>query len=115
MIHMSRKTAVTSLFVLCGLLVAAAPAFGQGDQFQVSSLPQQARIEGLTETMGAVVVQATAPGTIPAGSSVTGLYSVTITSPVSGQASIAGGGGGPAGTGTGCVLSGAFGGGASPS
>src|SRR5258708_31297402 len=103
--------------VLAGVLLCllSTLAFAQGVQFQVSSLPQQARIEGLTETMGAVVVQATAPGTIPAGSSVTVLYSGTITSPVSGQASIAGGGGGPAGTGTGCVLSGAFGGGASPS
>jgi len=64
MIHMSRKAAVTSLFVFCAVLLAAAPAFAQGVAFQVSSLPQQARIEGTTETVGAVVVQATNAGTI---------------------------------------------------
>jgi len=79
MIHMSRKAAVTSLFVFCAVLLAAAPAFAQGVAFQVSSLPQQARIEGTTETVGAVVVQATNAGTIKAGSSLTVLYSGTIT------------------------------------
>jgi len=42
-------------------------------------LPQQARYEGVTETMGAVVLQATGNGTIPAGSSVTVVYGGTIT------------------------------------
>jgi len=79
MIHMSRKTVVTSFFMLCVLALAAAPAFGQGVAFQASSLPQQARIEGLTETMGAVVLQATGAGSIPGGSSITVLYSGTIT------------------------------------
>lgn len=76
--HMSRKTTVTTFFTLCALLLAAAPAFAQV-AFTVSSLPQQARFEGLTETMGAV--QATNNGTagvVKAGSSVTVLYSATI-------------------------------------
>jgi len=80
MIQMSRKTAVNSFFMLCVLALAAAPAFGQGVAFQASSLPQQARIEGLTETMCAVVLQATGTGTITTGSSITVLYSGTITS-----------------------------------
>jgi len=79
MIHMSRKTVVNSFFMLCVLALAAAPVFGQGVAFQASSLPQQARIEGLTETMGAVVLQATSGGTITSGSSITVLYSGTIT------------------------------------
>jgi len=79
MIHMSRKMVVNSFFMLCVLALAAAPVFGQGVAFQASSLPQQARIEGLTETMGAVVLQATGNGSIPAGSSITVLYSGTIT------------------------------------
>jgi len=79
MIHMSRKTVVTSFFMLCVLALAASPVFGQGVAFQASSLPQQARIEGLTETMGAVVLQATGAGSIPGGSSITVLYSGTIT------------------------------------
>jgi len=76
--HMSRKIAVTSFFMLCALMLAAAPAFAQV-AFSVSSLPQQARFEGLNETMGAV--QATnngAGGVVKAGSSVTVLYSGTI-------------------------------------
>jgi len=79
MIHISRKTAVTSFFVLCALMIAAAPAFAQGVAFQASSLPQQARVEGLTETMGAVVIQATGTGTVKAGSSITVVYSGAIT------------------------------------
>src|SRR5207302_231645 len=49
-------------------------AFAQGVAFQGSSLPQQARIEGLTETVGAIVVQATAAGTVKAGSSISVTY-----------------------------------------
>src|SRR5882724_2921226 len=79
MIHISRKTAVTSFFVLCALMIAAAPAFAQGVAFQASSLPQQARVEGLTETMGAVVIQATGTGTVKSGSSITVVYSGAIT------------------------------------
>jgi len=55
------------------------PAAAQGVAFQASSLPQQARFEGLTETMGAVVIQATNAGTVKAGSSITVAYSGTIT------------------------------------
>src|SRR5438309_10044948 len=76
--HMSRKIAVTTFFTLCALLLATAPAFAQV-AFTVSSLPQQARFEGLTETMGAV--QATnngVAGTVKAGSSITVLYSASI-------------------------------------
>jgi hypothetical protein len=85
MIHISRKTAVTSFFVLCALMIAAAPAFAQGVAFQASSLPQQARVEGLTETMGAVVIQATGGGTVKAGSSITVVYSGAITNLSSGS------------------------------
>jgi len=85
MIHMSRKTVVNSFFMLCVLALAAAPVFGQGVAFQASSLPQQARIEGLTETMGAVVLQATGTGTITSGSSITVLYSGTITNTPNGN------------------------------
>jgi len=80
MIHMSRKTAVTGLIVLCAFAILTVPAFAQlvGS---VSSLPQQARVEGLTETMGAVQVTnvSTSSGTVKAGSSITVLYSGTIT------------------------------------
>jgi len=80
MIHMSRKTAVTSFLVICAVAIAATPAFAQGPgvAFQASSLPLQARGEGLTETIGAVVLQATAQGTVPGGSSVTIVYSGSI-------------------------------------
>jgi len=71
--------------MLCVLALAAAPVFGQGVAFQASSLPQQARIEGLTETMGAVVLQATGTGTITSGSSITVLYSGTITNTPNGN------------------------------
>jgi len=62
------------------MAIAAMPAFaaGPGVAFQASSLPLQARGEGLTETIGAVVLQATAPGTVPSGSSVTIVYSGAI-------------------------------------
>src|ERR1035438_4471874 len=79
MIHMSRKTAVTSFLVVCAMAIAAMPAFAQGVAFQASSLPLQARGEGLTETIGAVVLQATATGTVPSGSSITIVYSGAIT------------------------------------
>ena len=78
MIHMSRKTAVTSFLMICAVAIAATPAIAQGVAFQASSLPLQARGEGLTETIGAVVLQATATGTVPAGSSITIVYSGTI-------------------------------------
>jgi len=70
----------SSFALVIGLALLATPVFGQGVAFQASSLPQQARIEGLTETMGAVVLQATGTGTITSGSSITILYSGTITS-----------------------------------
>jgi hypothetical protein len=61
------------------LLVApASQAQGPGVAFQASSIPLQVRGEGLTETIGAVVLQATAAGTIPAGSSITIVYSGSI-------------------------------------
>jgi len=69
----------SSFALVIGLALLATPVFGQGVAFQASSLPQQARIEGLTETMGAVVLQATGAGSIPGGSSITVLYSGAIT------------------------------------
>jgi hypothetical protein len=78
MIHMSRKTAVTSFLVICAVAIAATPAIAQGVAFQASSLPLQARGEGLTETIGAVVLQATATGSVPSGSSITIVYSGSI-------------------------------------
>src|ERR1035438_9735855 len=70
---------VISCLALAAMLIMAAPAANaQGVAFQASSLPLQARGEGLTETIGAVVLQATAAGTVPAGSSITIVYSGTI-------------------------------------
>jgi len=67
---------------LAAMVIMVAPsqasAAGPGVAFQASSLPLQARGEGLTETIGAVVLQATAPGTVPSGSSVTIVYSGSI-------------------------------------
>jgi len=80
MIHMSRKTAVTSFLVICVMAIAAMPAYATGVAFQASSLPLQVRGEGLTETIGAVVLQATGSGTITGGSSVTIVYSGAIAS-----------------------------------
>jgi hypothetical protein len=60
------------------MALVATSAIAQGVAFQASSLPLQARGEGLTETIGAVVLQATGPGTVPAGSSITLVYSGTI-------------------------------------
>jgi WAS/WASL-interacting protein len=80
MIHMSRKTAVTSFLVICAMAIAAMPAFAAGGvAFQASSLPVQVRGEGLTETIGAVVLQATSNGTVVSGSSITVVYSGAIT------------------------------------
>ena len=68
-----------SCLALAAMFIMAAPAANaQGVAFQASSLPLQARGEGLTETIGAVVLQATAAGTVPAGSSITIVYSGTI-------------------------------------
>ncbi len=78
---MSKKTAVTSFLMICAVALVAAPAFGQGVAFQASSLPVQVRGEGLTETIGAVVLQATGSGTVPSGSSITIVYSGAIASP----------------------------------
>jgi len=77
----SVRAFVSSVALVIGLVVLASPAFAQV-AFTVSSLPQQSRFEGITETMGAV--QATnngAAGTIKNGSSVTVLYSGTIVAP----------------------------------
>jgi len=102
MIHMSRKTAVTSIFVFCAVALIAAPAFAQGVAFQASSLPQQARFEGVTETMGAVVLQATGTGTVPSGSSITVVYSGTITN-TSSLANLSGSFAGATCAGAGCT------------
>jgi len=67
-----------SCLALAAMFIMAAPANAQGVAFQASSLPLQARGEGLTETIGAVVLQATASGTVPSGSSITIVYSGTI-------------------------------------
>jgi len=75
----------SSFALVIGLALLATPVFGQGVAFQASSLPQQARIEGLTETMGAVVLQATSSGTITSGSSITVLYSGSITNSPNGN------------------------------
>jgi hypothetical protein len=71
---------VISCLALAALVVAAAPAYAAGGvAFQASSLPVQVRGEGLTETIGAVVLQATGPGSITSGSSITVVYSGAIT------------------------------------
>jgi len=73
------KMLMSTFAVIAAIAVFAAPAFAQGVAFQASSLPQQARVEGLTETMGAVVIQATGAGTVKSGSSITVVYSGAIT------------------------------------
>jgi len=65
---------------LVAMIIASAPAYAAGVAFQASSLPLQVRGEGLTETIGAVVLQATGTGTVPAGSSITIVYSGGIAS-----------------------------------
>jgi len=65
---------------LVAMVIASAPAYATGVAFQASSLPLQVRGEGLTETIGAVVLQATGGGTITGGSSVTIVYSGSIAS-----------------------------------
>jgi len=70
---------MSCLALVASLAFMAAPAFAQGVAFQSSSLPQQVRFEGVTETVGAVVLQATGTGTIPINSSITIVYSGTIT------------------------------------
>jgi len=92
----------SSFALVIGLALLATPVFGQGVAFQASSLPQQARVEGLTETMGAVVLQATAAGTILTGSSITVLYSGTITNTPT-IASLSGSFGGVTCAGAGCT------------
>jgi hypothetical protein len=89
MIHMSRQTARAG-FLVIGAMAIATPAYAVGVAFQASSLPVQVRGEGLTETIGAVVLQATAAGTIPAGSSIAIVYSGAITnaSSIAGQAGL---------------------------
>jgi len=75
---------VISCLALAAMVIAVAPAYAAslgGVQFQASSLPVQVRGEGLTETIGAVVLQATNTGMIPSGSSVTIVYSGLIASP----------------------------------
>jgi hypothetical protein len=81
-----------SCLALAAMVILAAPAQAAtgGVAFQASSLPVQVRGEGLTETIGAVVLQATAGGTIVSGSSITVVYSGAITnsSSFSGQAGL---------------------------
>jgi trimeric autotransporter adhesin len=69
---------VVGCFCLAIMIVLAAPANASGVAFPASSLSVQVCGEGLTETIGQVVLQATGPGTIPAGSSVTLVYSGAI-------------------------------------
>jgi hypothetical protein len=70
---------LVSCLALAAVVIMVAPAAqAQGVAFQASSLPVQVRGEGLTETIGAVVLQATAGGTIPSGSSITIVYSGAI-------------------------------------
>jgi hypothetical protein len=67
-----------SCVAVAAMFILAASASAQGVAFQASSLPLQARGEGLSETIGAVVLQATAAGTVPANSSITIVYSGAI-------------------------------------
>jgi sugar lactone lactonase YvrE len=93
------KAAATSFLVICIVAVAAIPAQATGVAFQPGSLPIQARGEGLTETVGAVVVQATASGTVTSGSSITIVYSGALAnaSSITGTAALN------------CVIGGVFG------
>jgi hypothetical protein len=70
----------SSFVFLAALALLAAPAFAQ-EVFSVSQLAQQVRIEGLTETLGAIQLTATSPSgsTVKAGSSITVVYSAGIT------------------------------------
>jgi hypothetical protein len=66
-------------FVLLGLiLLLAIPASAQV-AFQVTSLPRQVRGEGVTETVGDVLLTALANGTILAGSTINIVYGTTVT------------------------------------
>jgi len=71
-------------FVLLGLiLLLAAPAFAQGPAFQATSLPRQVRGEGVTETMGDVVLLVTNGGAttvLKSGSTINIVYGGTVTS-----------------------------------
>jgi len=66
---------------VAALALLAMPAFAQGVAFQSTSLPRQVRSDGITETLGEVVLQNTSPAgaTIPATSSITIVYNVAIT------------------------------------
>jgi hypothetical protein len=68
-----------SCLTLVALATMATPAHAAGVAFQSSSISIQTRGEGLTETIGQVVLQATGAGTIPAGASITLVYSGAIT------------------------------------
>jgi hypothetical protein len=64
---------------LAALVTMVAPAPARGAvTFQAASLPIQVRGEGLTETIGAVVLQANPSGSVASGSSVTIVYSGAI-------------------------------------
>jgi hypothetical protein len=63
---------------LAVLTFAVIPGVAQ-EAFQASSLAQAVRGEGQTETVGAVVLSASAAGTIVSGSSITFVYPSTIT------------------------------------
>jgi hypothetical protein len=60
------------------MAMVAVPAHAAGVAFQSSSISIQTRGEGLSETIGQVVLQATGNGTIPAGASITLVYSGAI-------------------------------------
>jgi len=79
MIHMTRKTAVTSFVVLCALALAI-PAAAQVS-FNVTSSAQTVRTEGQTETAGSVNMNWASGTAISAGSSITLTYATATVLP----------------------------------
>jgi len=75
----NRWKVVARYFCLAIAIVLTSRASANGVAFQASSLPVQVRGEGLTEIVGAVVLQATGSGSITAGSSISFVYSGAIT------------------------------------
>lgn len=61
------------------ILLLAVPAFAQGPAFQATSLPRQIRGEGITETVGDVVLLSTSAATIKAGSTINIVYAGSVT------------------------------------
>ena len=80
MIHMSRKTVVSGLIVLCALVIGAVPVFGQV-AFQTSFPNSKIRPEGQTEQLGPLVFTSTSgPGAkvIKATSTITVTFNATV-------------------------------------